>query len=236
LISANLVLTLLKNMKGKAAFPEVQLFEAQPMSRAEVRRAVGALEVKGFVGRDGGEIKVSGLQKVQLAVLAVRLGASMDRVCRYLSWQEFEQITQLALGECGYETILHQRFRVGRRSCEIDVIGVLSRNIIAVDCKHWKHGLTRGAAEKIAGAQLQRAEALQLEENLGRIEGMLERSFKCVLMVTPVIVTLMENPTSIVRGVPVVPVLRLSSFLNELPGYLDVLATVTIRRGVGLSI
>jgi len=206
------------------------------MSRVEVRRAVGELAVKGFVGREGGKIAVSGLQKVQLAVLAVRLGASVDRVCRYLSWQEFEQITQFALGECGYETILHQRFRAGRRSCEIDIIGVSSGNIIAVDCKHWKHGLTRGAAEKIAGAQLQRAEAIRLEENLGKIEDVLGRSFKCVLTVTPVIVTLVENPTSIVRGVPVVPVLRLSSFLNELPGYLDVLATVTIRRGNGLSI
>jgi len=228
MISVNLVLSILKNVKEQFPVPETELFESQPMSKAEMKRDLRKLEVSRFVSREGGEVKISTLQKVQLAVLAVRLGASLDQACRYLSWQEFEKITQFALEALGYETALHQRFRSGRRRCEIDIIGVLGGIIIAVDCKHWKRSLTGLAAERVAKAQLQRAEIIRLEGNLGRIEKALERPLKKVLTVIPVIVTLAENPCSIACGVPVVPVLRFSSFLNEFLGYLDVLSTVTV--------
>jgi len=228
MLSVNLVLSILKNVKERFSVPEVALFESQPMSKAEVRRGLRELEVSRFVSREGGEVKVPTFQKVQLAVLAVRLGASLDHVCRYLSWQEFEKITQLALEELGYETVLHQRFRSERRSCEIDIVGVLGEIIIAVDCKHWKRSLTGSTAERVAKAQLQRVEITRLERNLSKIEKALGRSLKRDLTVIPVIVTLVENPCSIACGVPVVPVLRFSSFLNEFLGYLDVLSTVTV--------
>jgi Holliday junction resolvase-like predicted endonuclease len=162
-------------------------------------------------------IELTSDQRVLLAIEAIKLGLDFEAACRHLGWREFENFALLALEANGYVTRKHIRFKGFDKWWEIDILGMRQPLILAVDCKHWKHGWQKSAMMKIVNAQLHRVEALastleKLREKLG-----IKNWRRAELL--PVILTLTEAPFRSYLEVPVVPILRFRSFIYELPDF-----------------
>ena len=153
------------------------------------------------------------VQRVKLAEQLIHGGKDPEKVSRLLGWHEFEAFVQHILFENGFQTQKHFIFktRAGRR--EIDVLAWNDTFTLAVDCKHWRSGLSTGRMRKAAQAQIERASSLaRRPELLHRLNvDNPERR-----RITPVILALGELHERLVDGVPVVPVSKLVSFLYGL--------------------
>ncbi len=132
---------------------------------------------------------------------------TLEGLGKILTWDEFEKLTALIIEKNGFE--VHLNYRINRR--EIDVLAHNDRYLIGVDCKHWKR-MSRSAIGRAA----------QMQKN--RVKLAL-RSFKQLVGIA-VIVTLYESSYMEVDGIPIVPINKLISFLNDLDGYMNQLDTV----------
>ncbi len=171
-------------------------------------------------------VEVSSNQRVKLAIRAIRLGADFERACRALRWDEFESITAAAFLANNFAVTKGFRFKHAGRRWEIDVIGCKEPIVACVDCKHWRHGWGRSASAKAVEAQIERikalARALASHQELG-----LTNWKKATLV--PVILSLIPAPFKFYKNTPIVPILKLPNFLNELPAHLNALKTFPVR-------
>ena len=94
---------------------------------------------------------------------------------------------------------------------EIDVVGLKIGIAVLIDCKHWKK-MTQSALNDIAQKQI-----VRVRNYVAKTESTLA---------IPVIVTLHQEKIDFVKQVPVVPILQLSSFLDEFYGNLDKMKTI----------
>lgn len=161
-------------------------------------------------------------QRLRIAVRAIMLGADLERVSKTLDWREFEVFATEAFEAEGYCIRKHFRFKWAERGWEIDFLGFKDPIVVCAECKRWLHGWSTAAVAKTVGSQLDRTEALtkvllSFREKLGLASWRETR-------IVPVVISLVVGPTKFCYGVPVVPVLQLQSFSNELEGYVDSLA------------
>ena len=94
---------------------------------------------------------------------------------------------------------------------EIDVIGVKLNVVILIDCKHWKR-MSSSALNEIVRKQVKRVKRYADEIS--------------DVVTVPVIVTLHQEQISFINKVPIVPIMQLSSFLDELYGNLEQVKTI----------
>jgi len=169
-------------------------------------------------------VETSSSQRVKIAIRALEFGADFERVCGVLSWQEFESIAATAFEANNFMVEKRVRFTWADRRWEIDVLGCKEPIIVCVDCKHWHHGWGRSAITKAVEAQIKRTKTLTetlhstpvLPKKLGLTiwkEGIL----------IPLILSLVPGPFKFYKKTPIVPILQLQNFLNELPAYTDTL-------------
>jgi Holliday junction resolvase-like predicted endonuclease len=111
------------------------------------------LQTDGLVYLEGDMIEASGGGRLKLAVRAVDLGADVEHMSNFLSWQEFEDIAALALERDRYVVAKNVRFKHAERRWEIDVVGCRKPLVICIDCKHWHHGMHPSTLKKIVAAQ-----------------------------------------------------------------------------------
>jgi Holliday junction resolvase-like predicted endonuclease len=167
-------------------------------------------------------VETSSDNRLRLAVRAVSLGADIEQVSAFFSWQEFEDIAALALERNGYVVAKNLRFKHAGRRWEIDVVGCRKPLVLCVDCKHWQRGLKPSALAKIVEAQLERAHALAdaLPSAELKVECVKWNKAKFV----PVILSLFPSSLKFYDNVPVVPVLQLQDFLIQLPAQVESVA------------
>ncbi|MDH5448749.1 MAG: hypothetical protein OEY24_05595 [Candidatus Bathyarchaeota archaeon] len=167
----------------------------------------------------GKVLEASSDQRVRIAVQAIKLGADFERVCRLLEWKEFESITTQAFEAYNYRVKKNFRFKGknGKR-WEIDLVACKRPLIASVDCKHWTHKWTRAPIIKTVEQHIERTKAftdvlsnLYIKINLGEWKD---------ATVIPIVLSLLISPFRIHRDTPIVPVLQLQSFLNELPAHI----------------
>lgn len=94
---------------------------------------------------------------------------------------------------------------------EIDVIGIKMGVAMLIDCKHWKRTST---------SSMQTAVKKQIERTkkyVAQTQG---------AIAIPVIVTLYEEKMSFINKVPIVPIQKFSSFVDEFYGNLDQVETI----------
>ena len=177
------------------------------------------LQSDGLVYLHGSMLEVTSVQRLRLAVRALKSGGGLERVSGFLQWKEFEGIAAVALESNGYSVVRNLRFKHGGRRWEIDIVGWRSPIVVCLDCKHWHHGLQRSAAEKIAEQQTIRTRALvmSLPNPAVKIEFLSCGTAKFL----PAVLSLTFSKFKFYKGVPVVPVLQLQDFLNQLPAYAD---------------
>jgi len=169
---------------------------------------------------DEDTVRVSPAQRLDLAVLALHRGADIERVCRSLGWQAFEDLVALMLEANGFSTQKHYRFKTSRRRFEIDVLGLKKPLVLLIECKRWARSWQRAATMKIVEQQLTRTTAFVNEFHAARrplgLHGWRDA------WVLPLILTLSETPVKTHQQVPVIPIFYLHAFLvDEIYAHLD---------------
>ena len=146
--------------------------------------------------------------RLQTALFSINLGATIEDVSEYLTWRDFESITGLILEEKDFDVT--KNLILTKPRMEIDVIGKKMDIVLLIDCKHWKN-LNKSALDEIVKKQIERVKRYVAAENMSAL---------------PVIVTLHQEEIQFVDNVPIVPIMKLSSFLDEFVGNLDSLASI----------
>ena len=146
--------------------------------------------------------------RLQTASFAINLGATIEDVSEYLTWRDFESLTGLILEEKDFDVT--KNLIMTKPRMEIDVIGKKMDIVLLIDCKHWKT-MSKSVLNDIVKKQVERVKRYVADENMSAL---------------PVIVTLHQEEIQFVENVPIVPIMKLSSFLDEFVGNLDSLASI----------
>ena len=146
--------------------------------------------------------------RLQTALFAITLGATIEDVSEYLTWRDFEAITGIILEENDFEVT--KNLVLTKPRMEIDVIGKKMNLALLIDCKHWKN-MSKSALDEIVKKQIERVKRYVADEDITAL---------------PVIVTLHQEGTQLVENVPIVPIMKLPSFLDEFVGSLDSLKSI----------
>ncbi len=146
--------------------------------------------------------------RLQTALFAINLGADVEDVSEYLNWKDFESLTGIILEEKNFEVT--KNLILTKPRMEIDVIGKKMDIALLIDCKHWKN-MSKSALDEIVRKQIERVKHFVSIENISAL---------------PVIVTLHQETIQFVGNVPIVPIMKLSSFLDEFVGNLDSLKSI----------
>jgi len=176
-------------------------------------------ESSGIIRISGSKVIATHEQRLRIAMKAVDLGADVERVCKYLSWEEFEEVSVLALEVNGFDVKKHFRFSWNGRRFEIDLLALKKPFVVCVDCKQWRRGWRGTASRKAAEKQVQRtkilAEAsLSMTEKIG-IDGWNQACF------IPVILSLFPSASRFYRSTPIVPIIQFRSFIQAMPAHID---------------
>jgi len=166
-------------------------------------------------------IEVSSNQRAKIAIHAIKSGADFERICRVLEWMEFENLAATAFEANNFTVKRRFRFKGNQRKWEIDVLGCKEPLIACVDCKHWSHGWREAAIRKAVDAQALRTKVLaevlpSLHEEIGLIQ------WRQAILI-PAVLSLVPGPLKFYNKVPIVPILQLQNFLNELPAHITAL-------------
>ena len=146
--------------------------------------------------------------RLQTALFAIKLGADLESVSEYLTWQDFESITGLILEKKDFDVT--KNLILTKPRMEIDVVGTKMDIALLIDCKHWKT-MSKSTLNEIVKKQVERVKRYVADENMSAL---------------PVIVTLHQEEIQFIENVPIVPIMKLSSFLDEFVGNLDSLASI----------
>jgi hypothetical protein len=185
------------------------------------------LQSANLVYFEGEAINVDSACRLQLAVRAAELGSDVERLSQVLSWQEFEGIAGVAMERNGYVVKKNVRFKREGRRWEIDVVGCRNPFVLCVDCKHWHQGLPPSALSRMVESQVKRAEAFAhtLQNTSLPVECTRWEKAKVV----PIILSLLPAACKFLNDVPIVPVLQMQDFINQLPAYMESLKYFSVR-------
>ena len=180
---------------------EMDEFSAKELLQIFLQNGIGVL--------DENIVEFQNSDKIKASIFAIRNGATIEDVSEFLSWQNFEELVSRVLDENGF--IVQKNLILTKPRMEIDVVGVKLGISILIDCKHWKR-MTQSALNDIVNKQVERVKRyVEKTESTSAI---------------PVIVTLHQEKVNFVNKVPIVPVMQLSSFLDEFYGNLDKMKTI----------
>ncbi|TFG14843.1 hypothetical protein EU537_02575 [Candidatus Thorarchaeota archaeon] len=171
--------------------------------------------------------------RIDLALMAVSLGAEIEQVVSHLNWKDFESFIARILREHNYECV--ESFRqVGnsdRKGMEIDVIGIRNRVIVSVDAKMWS--IRGGKASALrAAAEKQAKRTHRLGSELSKLAEKVHNMQMGEYVMRPMVVTWLIEDVEIHDGVPVVPVFKFNSFLLNYAMFEDRLKSFTGILGV----
>ena len=180
---------------------EMDEFSAKELLQIFLQNGIGIL--------DENIVEFQNSDRIKASIFAIRNGATIEDVSEFLSWQNFEELVSRVLDENGF--IVQKNLILTKPRMEIDVVGVKLGISILIDCKHWKR-MTQSALNDIVNKQVERVKRyVEKTESTSAI---------------PVIVTLHQEKVNFVNKVPIVPVMQLSSFLDEFYGNLDKMKTI----------
>ena len=164
-------------------------------------------------------VEVDSLKRLKLAVHAIELSGDVERVSGFLDWKEFENIAAIAFERNGYSVKRKLRFKHAGRRWEMDIIACKKPIVACVDCKHWHHGMYPSAIKRIVEEQVERTCALA--ESVPKITEKIDCASWNRVKLIPAVLSLTAVRSKFYNKVPIVPVLQLQDFLNQLPAYTD---------------
>ena len=180
---------------------EMDEFSAKELLQIFLQNGIGVL--------DENIIEFQNSDRIKASIFAIRNGATIEDVSEFLSWQNFEELVSRVLDENGFH--IQKNLILTKPRMEIDVVGIKLGISILIDCKHWKR-MTQSALNDIVDKQVERVKRyVEKTESTSAV---------------PAIVTLHQEKVNFVNKVPIVPVMQLSSFLDEFYGNLDKMKTI----------
>ena len=180
---------------------ELDDFSAKELLHIFVQNGIGEF--------DENVVKFQNSDKIHASVFAITNGASIEDVSEFLSWQDFEELVSRILDENGFQ--VQKNLMLTKPRMEIDVVGIKLGIAILIDCKHWKK-MSKSALNDIVDKQIERVKNyVKKTESTSAV---------------PVIVTLHQEKVNFVNQVPIVPIIQLSSFLDEFYGNLDKMKSI----------
>ena len=208
-------LDLTKNGRGKIK----DIIQAAKVPSQIACQILERNELSGILRISGSVVITTPEQRLRIAIKAVDLGADIERVCKSLGWEEFEEIAIFALEANGFKVKKHFRFNWNEKRYEIDLLALRKPFVVCVDCKHWRQGWMGAASRKAAEKQIQRTKILaeastSLIEKIG-IEGWSRACF------IPVIVSLFPSVSKFHKASPVVPIIQFRNFIQDMPAHLS---------------
>jgi hypothetical protein len=212
---------------GKFPLEDLSTLTKMPLSR--VRELAEELSIEGILTLEQGVASVDAEKRVRMALKSLAQGADPEKVCRLLSWQEFEEISVNALEANGFSAVKHFVLKAENHRREIDVIGVGRMLVICLDCKHWTKGVRGAVGEGVASRQIERVQSLAADE---RSKSRLGISSKATVYFVPAIVSLLDSGQKFILEVPIVPVLKLNSFLSSIDPFIEGLFTLKVKGRV----
>jgi len=173
------------------------LLEKRCGSEEKATAALHSLSLELGLGR---KIPTDSLAGIAL----IRLGFDAEKVASTLDWNEFEDLCAKLLTSSGYE--VRRNIVLTKPRKQIDVFATSSLMSLSVDCKHYMNSISPYSLVRFAGEQLERTRLYkQRQGHNGPI--------------LPMILTLFDAISPVVDGVPVVPLLRIRSFLQSVSPY-----------------
>ena len=180
---------------------EMDEFSAKELLQIFLQNGIGVL--------DENIVEFQNSDRIKASIFAIRNGATIEDVSEFLSWQNFEELVSRVLDENGFN--VQKNLILTKPRMEIDIVGVKLGISILIDCKHWKR-MTQSALNDIVDKQVERVKRyVEKTESTSAV---------------PAIVTLHQEKVNFVNKVPIVPVMQLSSFLDEFYGNLDKMKTI----------
>jgi len=180
-----------------------------------MEKALRKLSEEGFIRQQRGFVEPSPNQRVSVAVQAIKLGADFEQICKLLEWTEFESIAAQTFQVNGFRVLKNFRFKHAARRWEIDVLGCKEPLVVCVDCKHWRRGWSKAAMIKAVETQVERTR--NFAETLSHSYHRTKLAEWKTATVIPIVLSLVSGSFKFHNNVPIVPVLQLQDFINELP-------------------
>ena len=147
--------------------------------------------------------------KLKLAIKLLQNGSPLDEISIVLDWRDFEGLVAEILLAKDFAVIKNQILTKPRM--EIDVIGIRLGIAMLIDCKHWKRYSSFALTEAV-------------KKQIERTKQYVSKTQNAIAV--PVIVTLYQDKVDFIDNVPIVPIFRFSSFVDEFYGNLDQMKTI----------
>jgi protease II len=132
----------------------------------------------------------------------IKCAEDLDQVSTEVVWQNFERLAAFIFEENNFQATTNTVKTLKRKRRQYDVIAKTNSKTFLVECKKWAGNRSRLSALKKA-----------IERHIERTEFYRDLTRENAI---PIIVTLIEEEIRSYEGVPIVPILRLNSFINEL--------------------
>lgn len=225
-VESNLIISLLKLTKEGTVLNE-DIKKDSRIPAIVAKNLLSKLQNEGIIYQNHDCIEINSAMRIKLAVKAVCLGSDIEYISNLLCWQEFEEITAFTLKNFGYNVAKNVRFKNAERRWEIDVVGCKKPLVVCIDCKHWQHAIAPSALRRIVDSQVQRTKALV--DSLPNVKLHLECTNWNDAKFIPAVLSLMPSSFKFYDEVPVVPVLQMQDFLNQMPMYIESLKSFSKR-------
>jgi len=226
IIERQILISLLK-LTRQGPFRKELLSKDSRIPMQVVNEVLERLCKDGLCQQRKGVVDATPTQRVKVAVRAIRLGADFERASSFLQWKEFENLAAEAFKANHYDVTSNFHFKQAGKRWEIDLLACKEPLIVCVDCKHWHHGWSRAALVKTVEMQIERTKALADAFPLVYEKTGLE-TWKYAIFI-PTVLSLTPGPFKFHNKVPIVPILQLQNFLNELPIHRPLLTHFSIK-------
>jgi Holliday junction resolvase len=129
----------------------------------------------------------------------------LEKVSKESIWQNFERLAAFILEENCFQVKIDKVKTFNKKRRQYDVIAKRGNQILLVECKKWSGNRYRLSALKRAIEQHKERTAF----------------YKSITGedAVPIIVTLVEEDIQFYEGMPIVPIQKLNSFINEMDKY-----------------
>lgn len=176
------------------------------------------------VSLEGGEVVVADAADLLLGFW----GKGLDPIELALKagWKDFEKLCSRILERSGFETMTNVRFKASEGVRELDVLALREPWLLAVDCKRWAR---RRESHLRVAARSQKARCNALAREIARVDALAARVARWrEVNLVPVVVSVHETLMKVFEGVPIVPLRKLPSFLDEFEAFVDEIYVVKV--------
>ncbi|MCY3853661.1 MAG: hypothetical protein OXF77_00085 [Thaumarchaeota archaeon] len=141
----------------------------------------------------------------------INSGLHIGEVSVNISWQNFENLVTETLHTNNFDIV--KNFIMVKPRMEIDIIGTRLGTSLLIDCKHWKKYNVHKLKQSVEKQVIRSKRYVSLNKHIIGI---------------PIIVTLYELNIRIIDDVPIIPISRFTSFINEFYDHLNQIKTISM--------